>query len=52
MIIVQGHDIMATWFLEGVPEGTYVVPSNSGFTSDKIAIEYLKHLIKHTNCRT
>ena len=49
MIIVQGHDIMATWFLEGVPEGTYVVPSNSGFTSDKIAIEYLKHLIKHTN---
>ena len=25
------------------------VPSNSGFTSDKIAIEYLKHLIKHTN---
>ena len=40
---------MARWFLEGVPEGTYVVPSNSGFTSDKIAIEYLKHLIKHTN---
>ena len=42
MIIVQGHDIMATWFSEGVP-------SNSDFTSDKIALKYLKHLINHTN---
>ena len=50
MIIIQGHDIMATWFSEDLPQGTRIVPSNSGFTSDKIGIEYLQHLIKHTDC--
>ena len=29
--------------------GTRIVPSDSGFTSDKIAIEYLKHLIQNSD---
>ncbi len=49
MIIIQGQDIMASWFDEGLSEGTYVVPSESGFTSDKIALEFLKHYIKHSD---
>ena len=49
MIIIQGQEIMATWFSEDLPVGTRIVPSDSGFTSDKIAIEYLKHLIQNSD---
>jgi hypothetical protein len=49
MIIIQGQDIMTSWFDDGLPDGTYVVPSESGFTSDKIALEFLKHYIKHSD---
>jgi hypothetical protein len=52
MIIIQGQGLMASWFdgSDGeLPEGTYVVPSESGFTSDKIALEFLKHYIKNSD---
>ena len=49
MVIIQGHDIMAIWFSDDLPQGTHIVPSDSGFTSDKIAVEYLKHLIKNSD---
>ena len=32
-----------------LPQGTHIVPSDSGFTSDKIEVEYLKHLIKNSD---
>ena len=38
MVIIQGHDIMAIWFSDDLPQGTHIVPSDSGFTSDKIAV--------------
>ena len=49
MMIIQGQEIMATWFSEDLPVGTPIVPSDSSFTSDKIAIEYLKHLIQNSD---
>ena len=49
MVIIQGHDIMAIWFSDDLPQGTHIVPSDSGFTSDKIAVEYLKHLMKNSD---
>ena len=52
MIIIQGQEIMATWFSEGLPEGTRIVPSDSDFTSDKIAIEYLQHLIQNSDAES
>ena len=48
MIIIHGQEIMATWFSEDLPVGTRIVPSDSGFISDKIAIEYSKHLIQNS----
>ncbi len=51
MVIIQGQGLMASWFDDGngLPEGTYVMPSESGFTSDKIALEFLKHYIKNSD---
>jgi hypothetical protein len=44
MIIIQGQDLMISWFDESeLSEGTYVVLSESEFISDKIALKFLKH---------
>lgn len=40
MIIIQDQDLMASWFTEDLPDGTHILPSDSVFTSDKIALEY------------
>jgi hypothetical protein len=49
MIIIQKFEIMASWFSEDLPAKTRIVPSESGFTSDKIAVEFLKHYIEHSD---
>lgn len=32
-----------------MPDGTYVVPSDSDFVSKTISVEYLRHYIKHSD---
>ncbi len=48
MIIIQGHELMVTWFSGNLPDNTYVMTSESGFTLDVLALEYLKHYIKNS----
>ena len=45
MLIMQGHELMESWFSECLPEGTKILTSKTGFTSDQIALEYLQHFI-------
>ena len=47
-VILPGHEIMASWYPEDLPEGTRIVPSETGFTSDDIAMEWLRHFIEHS----
>lgn len=55
MITIQDHDLMASWFSGNLPENTYVVTSESGFTSDvsvyqteanqvKLTFSFLSHV--------
>ena len=47
-VIVSGQEIMASWYSEDLSEGTRIVTSETGFTSDAIAIEWLNHFIEHS----
>ena len=49
VLVIQGHDVMSSWFAEGLPQGTLMVASENGFTSDKIALEFLKHYIANSD---
>ena len=49
VLIMQGRRIMQNWFQEGLPTGTLIEVSESGFITDEIAIEFLKHFIANTN---
>jgi hypothetical protein len=40
---------MVDWFQKELPKGTYIIPTEKGFTNDQIAIEFLKYYIKHSN---
>ena len=40
---------MQNWFQEGLPTGTLIEVSESGYITDEIAIEVLKHFIANTN---
>ena len=40
---------MVDWFPEGLPAKTQIIPSENGFTSDKIALEYLQHYIDNSD---
>lgn len=40
---------MVNWFPNGLPEGTRVIPSDSRFTTDKIALEFIKHYIENSD---
>ncbi len=40
---------MADWFPPELEDEATIITSESGFTNDRIAIEFLKHFIKHTN---
>ena len=48
-IVIQGKWIMADWFSSEMDLDSMIITSESGFTNDQIAIEFLKHLIMHTN---
>ena len=41
---------MVDWFRLELLRGTHIIPTEKGFTNDRIAIEYLKHYIKHSDC--
>ena len=49
VLIMQGRRIMQNWFQEGLPTGNLTEVSKSGFITDKIATEFLKHFITNTN---
>jgi hypothetical protein len=53
MIIIQRQDLMISWFDDDdddeLSEDTYVMFFESKFISDKIALKFLKHYIKHSN---
>ena len=49
MLVIQGHDLMESWFSEYLPEGTKILTSPTGFTSDDIALEYLQHFIDNSD---
>ncbi len=53
MIIIQKQDLMISWFDDDdddeLSEDTYVMLSESEFISDKIALKFLKHYIKHSD---
>ncbi|EKD15526.1 hypothetical protein MBM_06154 [Drepanopeziza brunnea f. sp. 'multigermtubi' MB_m1] len=49
MIIVLGKQIIASWFSEKMTRHEVVTVSESGYTNDRITIEWLKHFIKHTD---
>lgn len=48
-VIVGGYQLMASWFDEDLPPGTRIVVSESGFTNDNIAVEFLKHYIANSD---
>ena len=49
LILIQGQEIMMNWFPKGLPQGTRIIPSENGFTSDEIALEYLQHYIDNSD---
>jgi hypothetical protein len=49
VLIIQGQRLMQNWVQPGLPAGTLIKTSENGFTSDQIAIDWLKHFIDHTN---
>ena len=42
---------MMDWFSKELPKGTRIIPSENGFTSDKIAQVFLQHYIDHSDSR-
>jgi hypothetical protein len=50
MLLIQGLRLMVDWFRPELPRGTHIIPTEKGFINDQIAIEYLKHYIKHSDC--
>ena len=40
---------MMDWFSKELPKGTRIIPSENGFTSDKIAQVFLQHYIDHSD---
>jgi hypothetical protein len=49
MIVVQGKYIMADWFPPELHPDTLILTSDTGFTNNQIALEFLKHYIKHSD---
>jgi hypothetical protein len=51
MIIIQRQDLMISWFDDDneLFENTYVMFFESRFISNKIALKFLKHYIKHSD---
>lgn len=48
-VILSNCEIITNWFSKDLSENTRIVISNTGFIFDQIAVEWLKHFIKHTN---
>ena len=46
LVVIEGKQVMDYWVPEELPTGTLVIESPSGFTSDSIAIVWLKHYIE------
>jgi hypothetical protein len=42
---------MADWFPPKLDLDTYIITLEKGFTNNQIAVEWLKHYIKHLDAR-
>ena len=49
LVVIQGQQLMSNWFSEGLPTGTRILTSETGFTSDKIALTFLEHYIGNSD---
>ena len=49
IMIIQNHKFMTSWFCGKRPSDIRILTSDSGFTSNQIRIEFLKHYIKNLN---
>ena len=49
MVIIQGQKLMASWFCGERPSGIRILTSDSGFTSNQIGIEFLRHYIENSD---
>jgi hypothetical protein len=47
MIIIQGKHVIADWFPPKLDPDAYIIASEKGFTNNQIAVEFLRHYIKH-----
>ena len=43
---------MASWFLLELDLDIYIIASKKGFTTNELALEWLKHYIKHLDARS
>lgn len=46
--LIECDNVMADWFAPGMDSGTYVEATESGFTSNQIAIKWLEHYINNS----
>ena len=49
MVVIQGQELMTSWFCGERPSGIRILTSDSGFTSNQIGIEFLKHFIENSD---
>ena len=49
MVVIQGQKLMASWFCGKRPSDIRILTSDSGFTSNQIGIEFLKHFIENSD---
>ena len=49
MVVIQGQELMASWFLGERPTGIRILTTDSGFTTNQVGIEFLKHYIENSD---
>lgn len=48
-VVVEGKNLMRDWFPPNLDPDAYIMTSEKGFTTNEIAIEWLKHYIKNSD---
>jgi hypothetical protein len=48
-VITPGQKIIDAWIENGLISNEFLAPLETGFTNNSIIMQYLDHLIKHTN---
>jgi hypothetical protein len=49
MVVIQEKYIIANWFSPRLDPNVHIMTLEKGFTTNEIAIEWLKHFIKHSD---